>query len=611
MKENFLVSGIHVGEHSFIPAELTKEFEARGVQNTSFLTIRTRRKRVEPEYFYQWAEWCREHKVYFMYLYTIQNALDGTESHLTPEITANVKKIAGEYFMGDQIGEVGTIYGARPRGYGPKMPVLDDMKDCRDYFLSQIKKYVDIDKKMGVPNIVPVEATAMLKYTYDAGGDIILLEMMPGDPEFLVSLNRGCAHAYGHELWGTYVAQEWYGGIRNDDPLKEKRLKVAYGYTYLSGSHIICLESGDEKVQSYGYNFESDHPVCRAYRKQFEEYESFIRKNTRIAPEPEAKVAFVYGNLDAYTGYMGTSVWEQYDRPEWSWGQAEWSWRILEDMHHARSWQDIENYGEKDFSFAPAYGLYDVIPADTPADKMAKYDTVIFVGWNSMTDEIWANLKKFVSGGGHLFITAAHFNTNTKRDGKYLPINNGKMSDFTGFDIKETYPVNLGVKFVKESLRDGVVFPVMSNGDGDPIMAGGRLNAVETDISTAQTTAIWHDSFYLSDGGEIHPAVLENKYGDGVVTVLLSRDYPGQNGVYPVYRTIVRELVTASHRNCDVKVNAGDKLKFSVYRGEDKDMICLLNTDFTNPVTLTISAHGKSVEKTLEPCELAIEFINR
>lgn len=611
MKENFIVSGIHVGEHSFVPSELIKEFEARGVQNTSFLTIRTRKEKVAPEYFYEWARWCREHKIYFMYLYTVQQAPEGEKSQFSPQTVAKIKEIAGEYFLGDQLGEVGTNYGARPRGYGRLMPDFDDMKDCRDYFVSEFGKLVEIDKQLDMPHIVPVEATAMLKYTYDAGGTLVLLEMMPGDPEFLVSLNRGCAWANGRELWGTYVAHEWYGGIRNDDPLKLQRLKTAYAYTYIAGSHIICLESGDEKVQSYGYDFDADHPICKAYREQVSTYEKFIRDNPRISPEPETRVAFVYGNLDAYTGYMGTSIWEQYDRPEWSWGDAEHAWRILEDLRHGRSWQDIENYGDEDLSFAPAYGLYDVIPADASTEKMSKYDTLIFVGWNSMTPEILENLKTFVHGGGHLFMTAAHFNTNTKRDGKFLPIDDGKLADFLGFDMGETFGVNLGVKFLKDSLRDGIKFPVMSNGNGDPIMAGGRINAVEADISSAQETAIWHDCFGLAKGGEKHSALLENKYGEGVVSVLLSVDYPGKGAVYPIYRTIVRELVTASHRKCDVKVTACDKLRFSVYRGEKEDMICLLNTDFTNPLTLTIRAHGKTVTRTLSPCELAIEKIER
>ncbi|MCI6908181.1 MAG: hypothetical protein MR832_03385 [Clostridiales bacterium] len=607
MSESFAVSGIHVGEHSFVPEKLTEEFEARGVGALSFLTIRTRETQVEPVYFYEWARWCAAHRVYFMFLYTMQHAPAGKESQFTPEVVAKIREIAGPYFLGDQIGETGTEYGARPRGYGAKMPEgMEDMQSCRDFYVRALGRLVETDRKLGMPYIAPVEATALIRYTFDAGCTLALLEMMPGDPEFLVSLTRGCSYAYGRPLWGTYIAQEWYGGLRHDDFLKRQRMKTAYRYAYLAGSHIVCLESGDEKIESFGSVYENDHPLCREYRDEVAACEARFREHPRLAESPETRVAFVYGNLEAYTGWQGTSVWEQYDRDEWSAGPAEWSWRILEDLRHGRSWQEVENYGESDLSPAPAYGLYDVIPADTPREKLARYEKVIFVGWNTMTPEIWDNLRGYVSDGGHLFLTAAHLNTNTRRDGRYLPIFDGKTAEFLGCDVTGTVRVNAGVKFLAESLCEGVRYPVIPNGTCDPIMAGGVFHAAELALSGAQTAAVWHDDFRCPTGGE-RPAVTEHAYGRGVVTFQATADYPGAAAVYPLYRTVVRELVTASHRRCPIRVTAGDKLRFAVYRGEREDQICLLNTDFSNPVTVKLEAYGKTAVRTLAPAELAWE----
>ena len=72
---------------------------------------------------------------------------------------------------------------------------------------------------------------------------------------------------------------------------------------------------------------------------------------------------------------------------------------------------------------------------------------------------------------------------------------------------------------------------------------------------------------------------------------------------------LAREFVTASHRRCEIKVKSSDKLRFSVYKGEDKDMLCLLNTDFTNPITATVDAYGKTYTYTVPPCELAVEYL--
>lgn len=610
MEKNLAISGIHVGEHSFVPEKLIREFEARGVQDLSFLTIRTRSEQVDENCFYEWARWCREHKVYFMTLYTIQQAPKGKESQFTPEVMAKMKEIAGGYYLGDQLGEIGSVIGATPKGYHGDdhvgMPQgMTDMADCRDEFIRRVKHYMDIDYRIGVPNVVTVEATALLRYNFDVGPILPLLEMMPGDPEFLVSLLRGCAYAYDAPTWGTYIAQEWYGGLRNDDPLKYQRLKAAYRYAYLSGSHIVCLESGDERIQSFGYDYPAEHPFCKAYRDELNAYEQALRNSPRPAAEPETRIAFVYGNLDAYTSWQGGCVWEQYDRDEWSYAEPEWSWRILTTLRHSRAWQEIENYGDEDLSNAPAFGLYDVIPATTDAAHMAKYDAVIFVGWNTMTPEIYENLRVYAENGGRVVMTAAHLNTNTKRDGAYLPIFEGKTASLAGADIAGTVRVNTGVKFIRNSMDESILYPLVADGRTDPICIGGVRTVIRPEMKGAVAAAVYHDDFRAPDESRVLPAVIENKIGKGVVTLITAAEYPGANAVWPLYEVVVREQVTASHRRCPVHVKTSDKVRFAVYRTEKEDAVCVLNTDFTNAHTVTAEGYGMTYTKKLRPCEVA------
>ena len=56
-----------------------------------------------------------------------------------------------------------------------------------------------------------------------------------------------------------------------------------------------------------------------------------------------------------------------------------------------RSWSEPENYGTYDTSACPAYGQFDVIPIEADIDHLSKYDYLIFLGWNTMTEE---NMKK-------------------------------------------------------------------------------------------------------------------------------------------------------------------------------------------------------------------------
>ena len=54
-------------------------------------------------------------------------------------------------------------------------------------------------------------------------------------------------------------------------------------------------------------------------------------------------------------------------------------------------------------------------------------------------------------------------------------------------------------------------------------------------------------------------SVAENRYGKGCTILMTTLDYPS-GSAYPTDRTIVRELITASHRNADIKIYGGDRL---------------------------------------------------
>jgi hypothetical protein len=82
----------------------------------NFVTIRpidrARKLEIPQEYFLDWAQYLAEHKVYFVFLYTVQHALPERESIFEPETVAKMKEIAGEYFLGDLIG-VGALWNTK------------------------------------------------------------------------------------------------------------------------------------------------------------------------------------------------------------------------------------------------------------------------------------------------------------------------------------------------------------------------------------------------------------------------------------------------------------------------------------------------------------------
>ena len=96
---------------------------------------------------------------------------------------------------------------------------------------------------------------------------------------------------------------------------------------------------------------------------------------------------------------------------------------------------------------------------------------------------------------------------------------------------------------------------------------------------------------------------MENKLGAGTATLITSVMYPGNNAVYPLYRAMVREFVSASARNADIKVVGSDRVRYAVYEG---GKIYLLNTDYDVPAVVKVISKGEEKTIILEPLELKV-----
>lgn len=618
MENDVILSGIHIGEHSFNYKNLIPEIFERCIKpGYNFVTIRTRRDFVDPKYFIKWAEYLTEHKIYFVFLYTIQHAPQGRESQFDKETIDKIKKIAGKYFIGDMIGETGSSYACKFRGYYESEPGttkedatelktdFDNVKIAVDNYIDDVSKYIRIDRALGMPNIVSVEATGLNKYNAMAGVDLPMLELMCGNPEILISSLRGVARAYNSKLWGTYVAHEWYGGMRHDDILKRKRLELAYKYAYLAGSQAFCLESGDELVTAYGYRFEPGSGVCDDYRNILDYMANLIKEDSRPKGGPKVKLAFVSGQYDAWGGWGGSSVWNQFDGEEWGYGDAEHSWKILEEIGQKRPWNDIANYGENDLSSSPAYGMYDIIPIEADVDSLVRYDYLIFAGWHTMTDEIMDKLISYTEKGGNLLMCATHLSYQTKRGGDMIMPPSDKLKKLFGVEFtNETIYTNDGIKFVYESENNKLMYPGSKSENCDPIYSNGYVNYGKFIPCSSKVTGYIANSFTKKESRT--PAVIENRLGKGIATLITSMDYPGNQRIYPLYRTVVREMLTSSARECDIKVIGSDRVKYAVYEG---NKIYLLNTDYDLPQTIEIMYQGTKNTVTLESLELkAVEL---
>ena len=615
---NKVLYGAHIGEHGYEQDGLINEVKRLCVdRGMNFVTIRMPKGLKAPmkdDYLINWARFCAENKLYFIYLYTLQHALTFDEgerrSFLTPELVKRIKEVAGEYYMGDMLGELGSVWvGKLPGYYIPGHPPMlpqdaDNMQTAKDYFTAAVKDYVKTDRDMGIDKICVVEASMLVNQSLEAGIDFALLELMPREPERMIATFRGAMKAYSTGIWGAYFAHEWYAGLFHDDMLKRKRLELEYKLAYLNGAKVLCHESGDELVTAYGRRFEYDSEVCTECREFITKFGEYLNEDDRPEGQPITKLAFVQGNLDSFRGGTnGCFVWGQYDRKEWGYHEPEWSWRITDEVNRKSKWSDPYAYEceGKDFTGQVPYGTYDIIPAGASSEVMSKYDTLIYTGWNTMTDEQYENLKRFVENGGTLFITAAHLNTNPKRFGEFIPIKNGEVSELFGCRLTgKTLSYNYGVKFRSESLVEGLKYPTNLSTFIDPNFSEGYIDYAEAEVTDGTVITTIENSF-RSVGNPGVPTIIEKKVGQGNVILMLSSCYPGRNSLYPIYSLVTRALMHRGVCRADVRVCGPDTLRYAVY---EDGSIYLLNTDYDTEYTVKVF-HADTCKKiTVAPLEL-------
>ena len=603
VKRDLVVNGIRIGEYDFIPENVINEIKEKCIDNNmNYVAFSVNPKaNVKAEDFEKWAKYLAENKIYFSF-----SSADGTMKF--DKVTGlKMKEIAGEYYLMNAASEIGTVLGCCGKDYGRKEKEISSLSEGKQNLKEAVRAALEKASFGGALPASVDEATGLLPYVAECGVAFPQLETMCGNPEIMIPMLRGTAKAIKSNMFATYIAHEWYAGTRNFDILKRKRLETVYNYAYMSGSNLFVLESGDLFLHSHDvHNYETyttdDTQVCENYRRVIKDFADFVKKDERPAGGPRVKVAFVKGNLDGHSPWRAcSSIWNSWSKKEYGYGTAEFTWRIFDDIASKRCWSDVHNFGEHDYSGAAAYGMYDIIPATADADVMSEYDYLIFTGWNTMTDEIYENLKKYVTGGGRLLISAAHLNTNDKRDGKINLIHGGNVEDLFGCTLgsENAICVNDGYKF-EESIMPGVYLPASM--EFDPLFSEGYVNYAETKLCGGKRTGILSQAFIEKNICENAVSVVENKVGEGYTMLMTALDYPG-GALYPVYRMLVRELMQASHREADIKIFCNDKVRSAVY---ETDKIYLLNTDFDCNSYVKIDYGSEVKELTLAPCEFKV-----
>ena len=611
-----IFNAANYGEHKMNAGSVIKDLEKESEGYNAFV-VRLRACEYPISMYKEIAEFAKKSGKSFAYLYAYQFAPEGKESHLTKEIVDLTVSIAGDLFIGEIMGEAGSDKGAKAKNYFKENATLEALKmppqnfknltEAKNHYVNFISEMCRYNASIGVKQNIVVEATAFSKYNLMGGATLPVLEVMPADPEKLIPFTRGAARGLGNGSFGGFIANEWYGGYRHDDPFKKMRLIMAYRMLYMDGADFFALESGFAEIDSFGVKRGADSEECREYRAAAARFAELIEKDERPAGGPMVKVAFLHGNLDGYTGFMGGSLWSQFDREEWGMSDPEYSWEILDEAERGFKWSDFSGFAGKnggDPSKGYPYGAYDVLPIESDLGAMKTYDLLIFVGWNTMTEEIYEKLKEYVAAGGTLFATLAHFDVSDERGVRRGLVKGGRYSDFAGFDVTGTVRLNGGIKFEPYG-SDGELFPGSPDYVSDCNFVGGYADFAKTEIKGARTLAFFDDRFVRTKDDEKGlPFLTENKYGKGKVFFATNLDYPANRAVWSKYKVALKEILCAMNRKAEVTVIGDEKVKFRVYKRESGYTVYLLNTDFDCPHGVKVNASGKQKSEVIDPAGL-------
>ncbi len=445
------------------------------------------------------------------------------------------------------------------------------------------------------PPLICIEAAGIAKYLYEAGIDRVDLEVTYSPfTELCYSAIKGATIAYNKDRFGVDMAMVWYGGNEHD-VLWRHRWRTSLYHAFIRGADPIYAEHGIMDYKALGKNFSTDSEQVKMFRKELSDFARFCASHPRPSGFPMSRIAVISGNLDSFApGAFGQPyIWGQRGSDGIKTGTAEDSWELFNSFYQKLPWEFRYVLGEQDLSGNPPLGQVDIIPAESSLSLMRNYDCLIFLGWNTMTPEIYNNIEKYVRQGGHILATLAHFDTRTKRNAPISLIHDGDFQNLFGLsvDIVKDKTHEGGIKFKQQPSRGNYNFPLWTE-QCDPKYYDGGFPLGDVTLTTAEVIAVGSDVF--SDTWENmfqNPIFVTNKLGKGMAFLVNSTEFPGCRGLKRFYKDLLHFFAVAWQK--DIIVETCDHVRFAVYAEGDMHIIYLLNTE-PNCIHQAIISNGSN-----------------
>ncbi len=526
---------------------------------------------------------------------------------------------AGEFYGGRMtIGEAGGVLywpkdylRRKDAGSFVALPPCETMLEAREAYVAYLRDFIAFERQeLSDGPLLDVDSSLVFKYHAEAGIDVLCHEALPGDPHRMQAAIRGAARAFG-KPWGTHIAMGWYGGVTVDE-LWLKRWKTSVWHCYLTGSEFIYPESGHLALTEHqtGHRFEARSPEMLAARRILREAYQFSLVHERPAGGPKVTLGILSGYGDGAPGLWNPWAWGQVHDGKWLAGAPERAWELVDQLHRREEWCNYTVQGERDWSGNPPYGQYDIVPIESELDNLQRYECLVLLGWNTMTDELYDKLKAYVTGGGRLLLSLAHLRADAVRGGEPQLFRDGDFTDLCGVKVTGALETSVrGVKFLRQSSLPGYRLPV-ADAQCDPRFLGNFTPATVELRACAPSARVLagHDVLFGADAEQIarQPVLVENRVGAGTVLLVTLWEYPADEAVIGLTRELLR-VISAGEQG-DVRLLASDRVRYAIYDldSDAGQVIYLLNTDpdWTAPVRLWVE--GRETAEFLIP---ANEFV--
>jgi hypothetical protein len=388
---------------------------------------------------------------------------------------------------------------------------------------------------------------------------------MTGHTVLLLSAARGAAMAYRKKTWGVHIACHIHRFPQDD--ANQRMWWLCLYLPWLYGARIIYdEESAIIMFHGEKYSFSNKFPAER--RQIMREFNNYARSNP-ICGKPVIDIGLVQGNLSVINGGLNIGnvplkVWGglgpeskgwEYLAPERTWRIADlflpgvWLSPVKQNLRQARPW----------FSGTP-YGQVDLVPANAPADVLSTYRFLIFLGWNTMTEEQYIRMKTFVQNGGILFMALPHLSTHTKRG---FLLDGGDLNLFNGGDLSDLFGIKIESPFTKSSRS--------------------RL-----------------------------PLIVQNRLGRGTVCLMTTWNYPGTDKLVSMAKNFLCRLLREQRRDVWLE-DTGDAKDVNYFVFSDpatrRRTIYMVNVDWTvksNVKNVLVCLKNKRIPAAVRQGELAV-----